>query len=59
MSGYGVVNLGNAGCPVLPVEGVGLDVIQAPKREPRIMRHELTDFISNLELSSLPHVILA
>jgi hypothetical protein len=21
----------NAGCPVLPVEGVGLDVIQAPK----------------------------
>jgi hypothetical protein len=25
-------NLGNAGCPVLPVEGIGLDVIQAPKR---------------------------
>ena len=37
-------NLGNAGCPVLPVEGVGLDVIQAPKPEPRIMRYELTDF---------------
>jgi transposase len=37
-------NLGNAGCPVLPVEGIGLDVIQAPKREPRIMRYELTDF---------------
>jgi hypothetical protein len=33
-------NLGNAGCPVLPVEGIGLDVIQAPKREPRIMRYE-------------------
>jgi hypothetical protein len=26
-------NLGNAGCPVLPVEGIGLDVIQAPKPE--------------------------
>jgi hypothetical protein len=24
-------NLGNAGCPVLPVEGIGLDMIQAPK----------------------------
>src|SRR6266446_9667217 len=30
-------NLGNAGCPVLPVEGSGLDVIQAPKPEPRII----------------------
>jgi transposase len=28
----------------LPVEGVGLDVIQAPTPEPRIMRYELTDF---------------
>jgi transposase len=28
----------------LPVEGIGLDVIQAPKPEPRIMRYELTDF---------------
>jgi hypothetical protein len=37
-------NLGSAGCPVLPVEGIGLDVIQATKREPRIMRYELTDF---------------
>ena len=37
-------NLGNAGSPVLPVEGSGLDVIQAPKPEPRIMRDELTDF---------------
>jgi hypothetical protein len=37
-------NLGNAGCPVLPVEGIGLDVIQAPRREPRIMRYELSDF---------------
>src|ERR1700730_308134 len=26
------------------VEGIGLDVIQAPKPEPRIMRYELTDF---------------
>jgi hypothetical protein len=25
-------NLGSAGCPVLPVEGIGLDVIQAPNR---------------------------
>jgi hypothetical protein len=37
-------NLGNAGCPVLPVGCSGLDVIQAPKPEPRIMRYELTDF---------------
>src|SRR5258708_4692910 len=36
--------LGNAGWPVLPVEGIRLDVIQAPKPEPRIMRYELTDF---------------
>jgi hypothetical protein len=28
-------NLGNAGCLVLPVEGSGLDLIQAPKPEPR------------------------
>ena len=38
------VNLGSAGCPGLPVEGIGLDVIQAPKPEPRIVRYELTDF---------------
>jgi hypothetical protein len=25
-------NLGNAGCPGLPVEGIGLDVIQVPDR---------------------------
>jgi hypothetical protein len=37
-------NLGNAGCPALPVEGIGLDVIQAPKPEPRIMRYELNDY---------------
>jgi len=24
-------NLGNGGCSVLPVEGIGFDVIQAPK----------------------------
>ena len=58
MSGYRV-NLGNAGRPVLPIEGVGFDVIQAPKLEPRIMRYQLTDFVSNLELSSLPHAIVA
>jgi len=28
---------------VLQVEGIGLDVIQAPKPEPLIMRYELTD----------------
>jgi hypothetical protein len=28
----------------LQVEGTGLDVIQAPNRGPRIMRHELMDF---------------
>jgi len=28
----------------LPVEGIGLDVIQAPKPEPQIMRYELTDY---------------
>jgi hypothetical protein len=39
-----VRNLGNAGCPVLTFEGIGLDVIQPPKREPRIMRYKLTDF---------------
>src|SRR5271170_1051779 len=37
-------NLGSTGPPVLPVEGIGLDVIQASKPEPRIMRYELTDF---------------
>jgi hypothetical protein len=28
----------------LPVEGIGLDVIQATKPEPRVKRYELTDF---------------
>jgi hypothetical protein len=37
-------NLGSADCPVLKVEGIGLNVIQAAKRGPRIMRYELTDF---------------
>ena len=38
--------LGQAIASVLarPVEGIGLDVIQASKPEPRIMRYELTDF---------------
>ena len=42
MSGQAISK--NAGCPVLPVEGIGMDVIQAPKPEPGIMRDELTDF---------------
>jgi hypothetical protein len=42
MSGKG--NLGSADCPVLPVEGIGLNVIQRTKTGPRIMRYELTDF---------------
>ena len=37
-------NLSRAGYPVLPVEGTGLDVIQAPKPEPGVMRYELTGF---------------
>jgi len=37
-------DLGNADCPVLLVEGISLDVIQASKPGPRIMRYELTDF---------------
>src|SRR6267378_3940358 len=36
-------NLANARCPVLQVDGIGLDVILAPKPERRIMRYELTD----------------
>ena len=43
MSGYGG-NLGSADCPALTVEGIGLNVIRATKRGPRIMRYELTDF---------------
>jgi Putative transposase of IS4/5 family (DUF4096) len=38
------VNLGSAGCPGFPNEGIGLAVIQATKLEPRIMRYELIDF---------------
>jgi transposase len=37
-------NLGSTGPLVLPVEGIGLDVIQESKPEPRIMRYELSDF---------------
>jgi hypothetical protein len=37
-------NLGSSGCPILPIEGIGLAVIQATKREPRITRYELKDF---------------
>jgi hypothetical protein len=36
-------NLGSTGPPILPVEGIGLDVIQASKPEPRFMRYEPTD----------------
>jgi hypothetical protein len=36
-------NLLQSGRPVLPVKGIGLDVIQAPQAEPRIRRYELTD----------------
>jgi hypothetical protein len=54
MSGYGVISE----VPVvqfLPVEGIGLDVIQATKREPRIMRYELTDFEWAAITSFLPN----
>jgi hypothetical protein len=37
-------SLERAGCPVSQVEGIGFDVIQAPKPEPRFTRYELTDF---------------
>ena len=43
MSGKGG-NLGSADCPGLPVEGIGLNMIQASKAGPRIMRYELTHF---------------
>jgi hypothetical protein len=54
MSGYEVISE----VPVvqfLPVEGIGLDVIQATKREPRIMRYELTDFEWAAITSFLPN----
>jgi hypothetical protein len=47
-------NLGSIGPPVSPVEGIGLDVIQASKPESRIMRYELTDFEWAAIRSSLP-----
>jgi hypothetical protein len=56
MSGYGVISE----MPVvrfLPVEGIGLDVIQAPKREPRIMRYELTVFEWAAMRSFLPNTV--
>jgi hypothetical protein len=37
-------NHGSADCPVLTVEGIGMNMIQAAKRAPRIMRYELTEF---------------
>jgi hypothetical protein len=43
MSGYGLISE----MPIvrfLPVERIGLDVIQAPKLGLRIMLYELTDF---------------
>ena len=48
-------DLGSTGPPVLPVEGIGLDVIQASKPEPRIMRYELTDFELTAIRSFLPN----
>jgi hypothetical protein len=39
MSGYGRGNLGNAGCPVLLVGGIGSDVIRAPKGERQALRN--------------------
>jgi transposase len=42
MSAYGVIS--EVLVLRLPVEGIGLVVIQASKPEPRIMRYELTDF---------------
>jgi len=47
-------NLGNPDPPVLPVEGIGLDVIKMPKPELRIMRYELTDFERATIRSFLP-----
>jgi transposase len=54
MSAYGVISE----VPVLrflPVERIGLDVIQASKPEPRIMRYELTDFEWTAIRSFLPN----
>ena len=43
MSAYGVISEVPV-LRVLPVERIGLDVIQASNPEPQIMRYELTDF---------------
>jgi hypothetical protein len=43
MSGWGA-DLGNADCPVLPIEGIGLDVIQASKLGFESCGMKLTDF---------------
>ena len=48
-------NLGNAGYPVLPAEGIALDAIQAPKHLSRIMRYELTDFEGAANTTLLPN----
>ena len=48
-------NLSRAGYPVLPVEGTGLDVIQAPKPEPGVMRYELPGFDGAAIRALLPH----
>lgn len=37
-------NPGNAVCRVLPIESIGLDMIQALEPGHRIMRYELMDF---------------
>jgi hypothetical protein len=54
MSAYGVISE----VPVLrflPVERIGLNVIQASKPEPQIMRYELTDFEWTAIRSFLPN----
>jgi hypothetical protein len=38
-----------------PVEGIGLDVIQARQRKTRIMRHELTDFLTGCRQAFPPN----
>jgi len=47
--------LGNVGCPVLQVEGIGLDVIQAPKPEPLATRYDklAANYLAFIKLASI------